>query len=149
MISKPVLRELVTHRLRDAEALFAKKRYRGAIYMSGYAIEIALKYKICKLYLFSKGFPENKVEFQSYYNVTGIKKQLRQTIKSVQEIKNHDLSKLLFYSGSELRVKSKTLIEWHLIATWNPEMRYANTLIRKSEAQNKLSAVKSLLKEIL
>ena len=70
MISKPTLKKLVKERLRDSEALFNRRRYHASIYMSGYAVEIALKYKICKMYYFSKGFPENADEFQSYYSVS-------------------------------------------------------------------------------
>jgi HEPN domain-containing protein len=34
--------------LEDAKALYSQKRYRGAIYNCGYAVEIGLKMKICK-----------------------------------------------------------------------------------------------------
>ncbi len=149
MIPKPVLRELVNRRVRDAEVLFENRRYSSAIYMAGYAIEIAFKYKICRIYIFSKGFPETKLEFQSYYSASGNKRNLRLAIKTLQEIRNHDLPKLLFYSGSEVKIKSKLLNEWNLIAGWTPEMRYKITAIYKTEAQSKISAVKSILKEIL
>ena len=149
MISKPVLRELINLRLRDAEALFEKRRYHSSIYMARYAIEIALKYKICKMYFFTKGFPETKAEFELYYPAKGSKKNLRQVIKKIQEIRHHDLSKLLFYSGSEVKIKLTLLNEWNLIANWNPEMRYKPNTTKKAEAVIKLAAVKSILKEIL
>lgn len=150
MIPKPVLKELVKERLKDAEALLYKRRYHASIYMSGYAIEIALKYKICKMYYFSKGFPENAGEFQSYYSTT--KKSLRflrQTIKHVKDIRHHDLPKLLFYSGDEYQIKQNLLNEWSMVISWNPEMRYKIASVRKKNANNNLNATKAIINEIL
>ena len=149
MISKPTLRELVNLHVRDAEVLLQNRRYHSSIYLAGYAIEVALKYKICRMYFFTKGFPETKAEFESYYPAKGSKKHLRQAIKTVQEIRNHDLSKLLFYSGSEVKIKLNLFNEWNLIATWKPEMRYHIDTIRKAEAQSNLVAIRKILKEIL
>ena len=147
MISKPALRELVIIRMKDAKALFEKRRYNAAIYIAGYAIEVALKYKICKILIFSQGFPENKVEFQKYHSSKS-KKLLRQTVKSLEDIKTHDLSKLLFYSGVEYQIKSKLWNEWLLTSAWNPEIRYKYSIVRKSEASKTLSAVNVIIKEI-
>ena len=145
MISKPALRELVIIRMKDVNALFEKRRYNATIYMAGYAIEVALKYKICKILIYSQGFPENKVEFQKYHSSKS-KKSLRQTVKSLQVIKTHDLSKLLFYSGMEYQIKSKLFIQWLLISTWNPEIRYKYSIVQKSEVSSILSAVNAILK---
>lgn len=92
MISKPVLRDLVSQRIRDANALFGKRRYHTSFYILGYAIEIALKYKICKMYFFSKGFPENNIELQQYY------KQIKN--KGVRSVilKIHELKIMIFQS---------------------------------------------------
>lgn len=35
-------------RLDDAITLYRQKRYQGAIYLCGYVVELAFKYKICK-----------------------------------------------------------------------------------------------------
>ncbi len=148
MISKQALRALVLIREKDARALFEKRRYSAAIYMAGYAIEIALKHEICKMYFFSKGFPESKIEFQSYFPQHG-KKYLLKTIVSIGEIRHHDLQLLLSYSGLEFKIKSTFLNEWDLISHWKPEMRYRITPVRKSEADVKLSAVSAIIKGIL
>jgi hypothetical protein len=147
MISKPVLKELVSIRMKDAKALYEKRRYNAAIYIAGYAIEVALKYKICKILVFSHGFTENKVEFQNYHSSRS-KKLLRQTVKSLQDIKTHDLSKLLFYSGVEYQIKSRLLNELLLTSAWSPELRYEYIIVRKTEASRTLSAVNAILKEI-
>ena len=42
------LRKIAKARLKDAEALLAAHRYDGAIYLCGYAVELALKARICQ-----------------------------------------------------------------------------------------------------
>jgi hypothetical protein len=148
VISKKVLKALILIREKDSRALFEKRRYSAAIYMAGYAIEIALKHEICKMYFFSNGFPESKSEFQSY-SYQRVKKYLMKTIESISEIRHHDLQLLLSYSGLEFKIKSAYLSEWELISQWKPEMRYQVRPVRKSEAAIKLSAVGTILKGIL
>ena len=148
MISKPVLRDLVNQRIKDARALFAKRRYHTSIYISGYAIEIALKYKICKMYFFSKGFPESNIEVQQYFKQIK-NKGVRTIISKIHEIKNHDLATLLVYSGEEYNIKTNHLNEWLTVLQWNPEMRYKHSRTSKAFAQNNLNAITILLKSIL
>lgn len=68
MIDKKILRILITQKLKDADVLIASNRYSSAVYLAGYALEISLKLKICKIFKFVKGFPENKSEFTYYQN---------------------------------------------------------------------------------
>ena len=42
-----VFREIADQRMRDARVLLNAKRYNGAIYLAGYAIECHLKYSYC------------------------------------------------------------------------------------------------------
>ena len=49
MISRTELRRIARARLRDAEVLFGAGRYDGAIYVCGYAIELTLKARICRV----------------------------------------------------------------------------------------------------
>jgi hypothetical protein len=148
VISKQALRALAFIREKDAKALFEKRRYSASIYMAGYAVEVALKHEICKMYFFIKGFPETKGEFQSYFPQRG-KKYLLKTIESISEIRHHDLQLLLSYSGLEFKIKSTRQWEWELISRWKPEMRYLVTPVRKSEAEVKLTAISAIIKEIL
>ena len=48
MIPIRELKKLVSARLKDAEVLYKGKRYDGAVYLCGYAVELILKAKICK-----------------------------------------------------------------------------------------------------
>jgi hypothetical protein len=42
-----VFREVARQRCEDADILFAERRYNGAIYLAGYAIECHLKWAVC------------------------------------------------------------------------------------------------------
>ena len=85
---------------------FSPGRHDGAVYVCGYAVEIALKEKVCET-LGWTGFPSTKGEFSS-----------------LQSFKTHDLDVLLHLSGVEQRIKEKRLVEWSNVAEWNPEARY-------------------------
>ena len=106
MIPRSELRKLARTRLKDAEVLFRSNRYDGAIYLCGYAIELALKARICRtLHWFA--FPETNAEF-----------------RELQTFKTHNLDTLLRLSGIETKIKAKSLAEWSVVAAWEPELRY-------------------------
>lgn len=148
MISKPILRDLANQRMKDSMALFEKRRYHTSFYIAGYAIEMALKYKICKMYFFTKGFPETPVELQQYYKQIKTK-GVRAIISKIHEIKHHDFAKLLLYSGEEYNIKKNHFNEWLIALQWSPEMRYKHLIIKKTIAHNNLKAITILLKSIL
>jgi hypothetical protein len=144
MIPKPVLKKLIDIRFKGAEILFKNQRYQAAIYISGYSIEIALKLKICRLFSFKMGFPETKAEF-SAYKPPSSKRGIAIVVKGLKDIRHHRLKELIFYSGVERRVIQTRLNEWNLIAGWDPNMRYDNRKIQKSDAQAWLSSVQILI----
>jgi hypothetical protein len=133
MISKPVIKSLVARRLGDSKVLLKNRRYPAAIYLCGYALELALKYRICRLMKFDLGFPENKTEFDLYYSDTR-KIFLRSTIRELRDIRHHKLPVLLRYSGEQVNIESHFPSEWNYVKDWNPEMRYVNQVIRKQRA---------------
>jgi hypothetical protein len=149
MISKKTLKELIDQKLKDADVLVANRRYATAIYIAGYALELALKLKICKIFKFAQGFPENKIEFDVYQNSVKSQLLLADTITQIKDIRNHDLNKLLFYSGVEYKIKLHYLNDWNLVVGWNPEMRYKVQKVLKSEATNNVNAVRKIIKNIL
>src|SRR5437867_10955585 len=106
MIPTKDLRAIARARLRDAQVLLRAKRFDGAFYLCGYAIELALKARICRT-LKWPGFPESAHDF-----------------KGMQSVKTHDLEVLLRFSGVEDRVRAKHLPEWSEVTRWNPERRY-------------------------
>jgi hypothetical protein len=149
MISKKVLRELVDQKLKDADIVVANRRYASAIYIGGYGLELALKLKVCKIFKFGQGFPENKAEFILYQNSVKSQPLLAGTIIQIKDIKNHDLDKLLFYSGVEYQIRLNFLNEWNLVVGWDPEMRYKLQKVLKREATNNIKAIRTLVQNIL
>jgi|SRR5436853_7117830 len=98
------LRKIAKGRLVDADVLFRAGRYDGAIYLCGYAVEIALKARICRT-LKWPGYPSNFG-------------------KDYQSFRTHELDILLHLSGVESKIKSKYLAEWSIVATWKSNIRY-------------------------
>lgn len=149
MIPKDILSALISQKLKDVDVLIANRRYSAAMYLAGYAVELALKLKICKIFKFEKGFLENKAEFSLYQNSVKSQKLLVGAITQLRDIRNHDLNKLLFFSGVEYTIKSKFLNEWNLVSGWDPEIRYKLQKVLKKEAVNNVEAIKIIVKNIL
>jgi hypothetical protein len=93
-------------RLSDAECLHADKKFAGAVYLSGYVIELALKARICRTLKWSS-FPQTKSEFQD-----------------LQCFKVHNLNALLRLSGIDERIRSRFAKHWRVVSEWSPELRY-------------------------
>ena len=106
MIDKREIRIIAKERLGDAIVLANAKRYEGAIYLCGYAVELGLKARICKT-LKWQGWPSGGKEFDGY-----------------QSFKTHNLDVLLHLTGIEDRIKTQVFVEWSAVATWDPESRY-------------------------
>lgn len=131
MISRGDLRKVAKARLRDSEILYSKQRYDGAVYLCGYAVEMALKARICRT-LKWLGFPETNAEFQAY-----------------SSFKIHNLEVLLHLSGVETKVRTQYLAEWSEVVDWRPEDRYKPVgTAGMTEAQDMIAATKTLLKAI-
>lgn len=128
MIATASLRAIAKARLRDAQVLLQAKRYDGAFYLCGYAVELALKARICRTLRWS-GFPETGQDF-----------------KGLQSIKTHDLEILLRFSGIEDRIRRKYLTEWSVLLDWNPEKRYQSIgQSTQQQATDMLTCAKRLL----
>jgi hypothetical protein len=106
VISIEQLRAISEARLQDAIVLFDNDRIDGSAYLCGYAVELALKARICST-LNWEGFPQTRSEFENY-----------------SSFKTHKLDVLLMLSGQEKRIKAERLLEWSAVATWDPEARY-------------------------
>lgn len=129
MISIKELRKTAKAHLQDSEILFQNKRYNGSIYLCGYAVEIALKLRICKTLGWTE-FPEKNKEFT---NLTSLK--------------THNLDILLQLSGKEKAIKGGHLADWSVIAQWDPEARYKSAgSAKKNEAQQMISSSRNALR---
>jgi hypothetical protein len=123
------LHQISQARLNDAQALLEAGRLDGAVYLCGYAIELALKARICKT-LNWLGYPETNKEFEK-----------------LSSFKVHDLVPLLRLTGLDAEVKSTHFSEWSTIIEWNPDLRYrpiGSTSL--STAKDMLHSVSTLLK---
>jgi len=131
MIPKNDLRKIALARLKDAQLLFDKGRYDGAAYLCGYAVEVGLKWRICRT-LHWKEFPSSKSEFQD-----------------LQSFRTHNLEALLHLSGIEVKIRNRYRSEWSSVGTWNPEDRYKSVgTATKNGAFLMMEATRTLLKVI-
>ena len=106
MIKYTNLKKIAEERLDDVKVLYKNGRYDGAMYLSGYVLEIALKARICKLLNISEYPDEGK--FKPTYCI-------------------HDFDVLIKLSGLENELKtgdSSLFADWSVVTGWNPIMRY-------------------------
>jgi len=131
MIAESDLKIMARAKLKDSEILFRRQRYDSSLYLCGYAIEMALKSRICRSLKWAD-FPETPSEF-----------------KSLTSLKTHDLGVLLRLSGIENKIKVQFLAEWSVVAKWDPELRYKKVgSASQSDAADVIKAAKRLLRTI-
>ncbi len=131
MLTRIELQKIARARLNDAQSLCDSKRYDGAIYLCGYAVETMLKARICKT-LRWPGYPVTRKEFENYAS-----------------FRTHDLDTLLNLSGVEGKIKSKLFAEWSAVAEWNPEARYKPIgSTDKEDAELMIESAKTILEEL-
>jgi len=118
-------------RLEDGKALLAGGRYDGATYVCGYAVEVALKARICRTLNWSD-FPSTSGEFQAY-----------------RTFQTHELDVLLRLSGQEVRIKQEHFTLWNAVSVWKVESRY-NVVgtIQRAAAESMINAAEQLLKTL-
>jgi hypothetical protein len=93
MISVAELDNKARARIEDARALLAAGRFGGATYLCGYAVEVALKARICRTLNWTE-FPNTGSELQAY-----------------RSFQTHELDVLLRLSGQEERIKQNHDLE--------------------------------------
>lgn len=133
MLTRRELLEIIQARIDDADALHAAGRFDGAIYLCGYAVELALKRRIC-ITLRWAGFPSTPGEFKNY-----------------QSLKIHSLDVLLSLSGYERRIKKNptTFAAWSDVGSWDPEARYKPVgKAGAADAQRVINSAKILLEKL-
>jgi len=128
MIDTATLRVIANGRLDDARHLLQAGRFDGAVYLCGYAVELALKARICDT-LGWPGFPETSKEFQGY-----------------QSLKTHSLEILLSFTAQEQNIKANYSTDWWTVANWDPESRYTPLgTVPQGEAQDMINSATTLL----
>lgn len=106
MIAVDELDRIARARLDDAKSLLAAGRFDGATYVCGYAVEVALKARICRTLNWSE-FPATGGEFGPY-----------------KSFRTHELEVLLRLSGQEERIKQSHFARWNVAAVWRADSRY-------------------------
>lgn len=109
------LQRLSHQRQREAEALLAVGFWAGAYYLSGYAVECALKACIARQFLLH-AVPDRKL---------------------VQDFYTHDLERLLGLTQLRptLLADSQRQLHWAIIKDWSEQARY-HPLITAPQAQD-------------
>jgi HEPN domain-containing protein len=125
------LKRLAKARLDDAITLYKQERYEGAIYLCGYAVELALKYKICQKLSWNKYLPARFDNERTFYT--------------------HKLEELKFLSGMQNIFDDQNTqlwSYWTTITSWNEQLRYNIATQSKSDARASLRAAIRLYKEL-
>ena len=118
------LQELSQLRIREARLLLSSGYFHGAYYLSGYAVECALKACIAKQ-VKRFDFPDKKLATDSY---------------------SHDLERLMSISGmrpqfdTELKTNPDFALNWAVVKDWSEEARYLTT-ISSAQARDMYSAI--------
>lgn len=128
MIKVGELDNIARARIEDAKALLAAGRFDGATYLCGYAVEVALKARICRTLNWAE-FPSTGGEFQAY-----------------RSFQTHELDVLLRLSGQEARIKQNQFALWNVVAIWKVESRYnvAGT-VQQADAAAMIQAAEEIL----
>jgi len=127
LLAKEDLKKLARERLKDAESLFHAGRYDGAVYVCGYAVELALKHRICKTLKWDDYPASNKLN----------------------NFKTHDLDLLLLLSGVKKKINAELWAEWSGVSGWTSELRYKPAgNVTKEETRLMIEAAKTLLKRL-
>jgi hypothetical protein len=128
MISAAELDNIARARIEDATALLTAGRFDGATYLCGYAVEVALKARICRTLNWTE-FPSTGSEFQAY-----------------RSFQTHDLGVLLHLSGQGARIIQSHFWLWNAVARWTVELRYnAVGAVEQSGATAMIQAAEELV----
>lgn len=123
------LKELSRERLADAKALYASGRFDGAFYICGYAVELGLKYKICKTLDWDE------------YPVSGRGNERHKSFKT------HKFEDLLHYSGAE-KQKNDFIEEWSMVIKWDTEIRYSSVKQTPQDVKLMIEATETILNKL-
>jgi hypothetical protein len=133
MITISALSGTAREYLRAAKMLRTRRSYDASVYLCGYAVEIALEARICRMLKWTTGFPETNSEFQDKGN-----------------LKTHDFQALLNFTGLQERIQREHVSDWSVVCRWRPEQRY-NPIGTKgpAEANEIITATQRMLRVLL
>jgi hypothetical protein len=123
------------HRRDDAEALFGRKRWRGAMYLAGYAVECLLKVKLMR-----------RFRCQNLDGLDGVLKR-RGLIPEKATVYDHSIELYLRALGGLDALRSdRTMWGHYNVANgWVPSSRYSPDLSGPEDAEDFLIATDALI----
>ena len=111
-MNKAHLQQIAKERIRDAKALLAARRWSGAYYLAGYAVECALKACVIVHLMVSDRFPERRFSEQCW---------------------THNLDQLLGLAGLEIVFDGDAASDpnlrtnWRTVKDWKETSRYTRS----------------------
>ena len=147
MVSASILKFLSSQIFRDARCLLNGQRHKACIYLTGYALECELKRQICLTFGF-EGFPETRSELNSALE------PLRNGIlplgipSNINDIRNHNLSLLLRFSGKQTIIMTNYPHEWSILSQWHPSSRYQMHRVTHNRASEFMQFAKIIMREM-
>jgi HEPN domain-containing protein len=126
------------HRRADADALFEKQRWRGAMYLAGYAIECLIKAKLMERFKQSN-LEDLETEFKR-----------RHVIPDRSSLFDHRIELYVGASGrlDALRSDNALWRSFNIANRWIPSWRYNPDLSNRADAEDFLFAVDAMLEWI-
>ena len=113
------LRQLAGERARDARALLRARRWSGAYYLAGYAVECALKVCVIRYLMTTDQFPERRFSERCW---------------------THDLAQLMELAGIKAEFDTALAADpilsakWRLVKDWSETARYERNTRTRAEA---------------
>jgi HEPN domain-containing protein len=123
-LNRTTLQELAEKRLKEAKLLFDNEMYDGAYYLSGYAIEMALKACFTRT-VNQYDYPDKKI-VNALYDGHKLSKLL-------------DVVSLTSAYNEEIRITPQLDVNWSTVVKWNESSRYQ--IHSKDKAENMLNAI--------
>ncbi len=122
-------------RLADAQALFAASRWRGAMYLAGYAVECLLKAKLMQIYD-CRTLRELESELKR-----------RSILPAHGTVFTHQLKDLIRLAPGHPRLlnNSQMLSVFNDVNRWTPSWRYIPTQATAGEATQFMDSTKKLM----
>jgi len=132
LIPKAALKRIAKTRLGDATVLLNNHRLDGASYLCGYAVEVALKLRICELRNW-EGQPEDDSEDPGW-----------------RALMTHNLDNLLQLANVQREVLPKCYSDWQILRQWHPATRYDPIgSVSRGQAAGFIQAADRILKVII
>lgn len=126
------------HRRLDAMRLQFSGRWRGAMYLLGYAVECSLKARLIERH-----------ERYGVHTLLGLQDHLAGRLKTRPDVRTHSLIRLMEWTGAEHRMDGRTKRLWGVVCKWTVDWRYNPNQGSKQECEDFFEASEAILRFIL